>query len=81
MSGRVSNNIPPSLRQVWQKLESNNMASERFTGPALVTHDLLQNNGWKIDNVTTGELQDDQLVIEMVGSGVCHTDIMVGTPQ
>lgn len=82
MSARASNNIPPSLLKVWSEQEKSRTMSSTgtFTGRAIVCHDTLEKNGWKMEEgVSTGELHDDELVVEMVASGVCHTDILIGS--
>lgn len=79
MSDRASNNIPPSLRKVWQQEEDQPKMSstQSFTGKAIVCHDTLQSGGWKLEDVTTKECADDELVVEMLATGICHTDVMV----
>ena len=85
MTSRASNNIPPSLLKVWKELDDkekhNNMSGEQktWTGKAIVARDTLANKGWKIEDVTTREIKDDELLVELVASGICHTDVMCGT--
>lgn len=57
------------------------MAEEQktWTGKAIVARDTLANNGWKMEEVTTREIQEDELLVELVASGICHTDIMCGS--
>jgi D-arabinose 1-dehydrogenase-like Zn-dependent alcohol dehydrogenase len=57
------------------------MAHEQktWTGKAIVARDTLANKGWKLEEVTTREIQDDELLVELVASGICHTDIMCGS--
>jgi D-arabinose 1-dehydrogenase-like Zn-dependent alcohol dehydrogenase len=50
-----------------------------WTGKAIVARDTLANKGWKMEEVTTREIQDDELLVELVASGICHTDIMCGS--
>lgn len=52
---------------------------ETYTGRAIVCRDTLANKGWKIEEVTTRAIKDDELLVEMVASGICHTDILVGS--
>lgn len=54
-------------------------SADKITSRAIVCHDKLQNGGWKMDTVTLREPHDDELVIEMVASGICHTDALVGS--
>lgn len=57
------------------------MAEERktWTGKAIVARDTLANKGWRMEEVTTREIQEDELLVELVASGICHTDIMCGS--
>ena len=45
---------------------------------AIVSHDTLQNKGWKMEEINLRELQQGELLVEMVASGVCHTDVLIG---
>ena len=88
MTSRASNNIPPSLRKVWQDQEeqskarsttndtaTSNMAS---SARAVVCHDTHANNGWKIQDVHVRQPREGELLVEMVASGICHTDVLIG---
>ena len=48
-------------------------------GRALVSRRSLHQGGWKIEDVVTRALGPEELLIQMVASGVCHTDVDVGT--
>ena len=49
------------------------------TARAIVCHDTHENGGWKMeDNVSVREPGEGELLVEMVASGVCHTDALVG---
>ncbi|CAK3798693.1 Aryl-alcohol dehydrogenase [Lecanosticta acicola] len=84
MSGRASSNIPPPILKVWQREEQNlqrkyqsagfNMTSTR----AIVCHDTLDNGGWKMEEVSVRPLEEGELLVEMVATGVCHTDALIG---
>jgi D-arabinose 1-dehydrogenase-like Zn-dependent alcohol dehydrogenase len=54
-------------------------SSTRYTGKAIVARDTLANKGWKMEEVTTREIKEDELLVELVASGICHTDIMCGS--
>lgn len=54
-------------------------APQTLTGKAIVSHDTLANKGWRMEEVTTRPIKDDELLIEMVASGICHTDILLGS--
>lgn len=45
---------------------------------AIVSRDTLQNGGWKMEDVTVRKPGEGELLVEMVGSGICHTDALVG---
>lgn len=80
MSGRASNNIPPSLLKIWKEEDSKMSSPQKYTGRAIVSHDKLPNKGWKMeDRVTCREPREDELVVEMVASGICHTDVHFGS--
>lgn len=49
------------------------------TAKAIVSHDTLDKNGWKMEEVSVRDLQEGELLIEMVATGVCHTDALVGS--
>jgi Zn-dependent alcohol dehydrogenase len=46
---------------------------------AIVSHDTLPNGGWKMEDINLRELEEGELLVEMVASGVCHTDILIGS--
>ncbi|KAF2216159.1 hypothetical protein CERZMDRAFT_119815 [Cercospora zeae-maydis SCOH1-5] len=48
------------------------------TTKAIVSHDTLDNKGWKMEEVSLRDLQEGELLVEMVASGVCHTDALIG---
>ncbi|KAK5117765.1 hypothetical protein LTR85_008740 [Meristemomyces frigidus] len=45
---------------------------------AIVCHDTHANGGWKMENVDVREPGEGELLVEMVASGVCHTDALIG---
>lgn len=81
MTTRASNNIPPALLKVWQQQEdfgryaSNKMAS---SAKAIVCHDTYANGGWKMEDVDVRKPGEGELLVEIVASGVCHTDALIG---
>lgn len=86
MTSRASNNIPPSLLKVWKELDEKKQRmaiTEKNTmkSRAIVARDTLGNKGWKMEEITMREIRDDELLVEVVASGVCHTDIMCGSGQ
>ncbi|KAI3007370.1 NAD(P)-binding protein [Aspergillus phoenicis ATCC 13157] len=49
--------------------------TQRITGRALVSHGPYQAGGWKLQNVSLRPLRENELLIEVVASGVCQTDL------
>lgn len=45
---------------------------------AIVCHDTYENGGWKMEEVGLRPLQEGELLVEMVATGVCHTDALIG---
>ncbi|KAK7744232.1 hypothetical protein SLS53_003753 [Cytospora paraplurivora] len=45
---------------------------------ALVSHGQFSKGGWKIEDVKLRELHDDEVVVEIVASGLCATDLHCG---
>lgn len=76
MPSRVSNNIPPSLLQVWHKLEeskSQSIDKMATTTKAIVSRDTLDNGGWSMEEVTVRDLKEGELLVDVIASGICHT--------
>lgn len=49
---------------------------------ALVSRGPFSQGKWAIENVRLRELKDDEVVVEIVASGICHTDLHCGdTPD
>lgn len=48
------------------------------TARAVVCHDTHANNGWKMQDVHVRKPKEGELLVEMVASGICHTDVLVG---
>ena len=49
------------------------------SGRAIVCRDTLANGGWKMEEVCIRPLGEGELLVEMAASGVCHTDVLVGS--
>ncbi|BCS02798.1 NAD(P)-dependent alcohol dehydrogenase [Aspergillus luchuensis] len=49
--------------------------TQQITGRALVSHGPYQAGGWKLQNVTLRPLRENELLVEVVASGVCQTDL------
>jgi len=82
MTGRASNNVPPSVRKAWEDQETPGKAgfSEPVAaqGKAIVCFDHSEKGGWKMQNVVPRNLGPGELLVEMVASGVCHSDLLCG---
>ena len=48
------------------------------TTQAIVSHDTHQNGGWKMEEVKVRKPGKGELLVEMVASGICHTDALIG---
>ncbi|KAF2718927.1 NAD(P)-binding protein [Polychaeton citri CBS 116435] len=84
MAARASNNTPPSLRKVWAEQETFGRAatassSIMTSARAIVSHHPLADGGWKIEDVDLRPLGEGELLVEMVATGVCHTDALIGS--
>ncbi|KAI9151407.1 zinc-binding dehydrogenase [Paramyrothecium foliicola] len=49
-----------------------------FTSEALVARGPFSDNKWAIEPVTLRDLKPDEVIVEMVASGICHTDLHCG---
>ncbi|EGP90095.1 unnamed protein product [Zymoseptoria tritici ST99CH_1A5] len=47
-------------------------------GRAIVSRDTLDNGGWKMEEVGLREPGEGELLVEMIATGVCHTDVLIG---
>ena len=48
------------------------------TARAIVCHDTQASGGWKLGDVHVRKPKEGELLVEMVASGICHTDILAG---
>ena len=48
------------------------------SGRAIVSHDTLENGGWKMEDIVVREPEEGELLVDMVASGICHTDALIG---
>lgn len=83
MISRASNNTPASLRKLWQHQEqfgraATNTMSVPASSRAIVSHDTFENGGWKMEEVGMRQPGEGELLVEMVATGVCHTDALIG---
>lgn len=81
---RASTSIPPSLRNLWRfqdqfgRAALDDIMAQAQKPRAIVSRDTQQNGGWKLEEVGVRQPGEDELLVEMVASGVCHTDALVG---
>ncbi|OCK79638.1 GroES-like protein [Lepidopterella palustris CBS 459.81] len=47
-------------------------------GRAIVSHGAVSEGKWAMEDVRLREIRDDELVVRMVASGICHTDLHFG---
>ena len=48
---------------------------QRTTGRALVSYGPYKDGGWKLRNVALRPIRDHELLIEIIASGICQTDL------
>ncbi|EON69881.1 hypothetical protein W97_09145 [Coniosporium apollinis CBS 100218] len=53
-------------------------SAEPVTGRAIVCHGPAKDGKWKIEDVRLRPIKDNELVVKIVASGICHTDLVVG---
>ena len=59
-------------------MENNQIHSAR----AIVSYPPVEGRKWQLENVTVKEIRDDELLVQMVATGICHTDLTIGSvPQ
>lgn len=54
------------------------MVTETLQGKAIVTRGQLKDGKWAIEDIQVRSLKDNELLVEMVASGICHTDVVLG---
>ncbi|KAI9713041.1 MAG: hypothetical protein M1820_001026 [Bogoriella megaspora] len=54
------------------------MASDSQTTRAIVSHGPLSSGQWKLEEVKLRDIGPDELLIDILASGICHTDIHFG---
>lgn len=55
------------------------MALSSSRTKAIVAHGPLDEGGWKLEEIALRGLKDDELLVNIVAVGVCHTDLLVGS--
>lgn len=51
------------------------MAGKTRSARAIMAHPATDGVNWKMENMTVPAFEDDELLVEMVATGLCHTDI------
>lgn len=46
---------------------------------AIVSYPPVEGRKWQLEDVTFKGVDDDELLVEMVATGICHTDLAVGS--
>lgn len=49
-----------------------------FKSEAIVARGPISEGKWAIEPVTLRDLRDDEVLVEIVASGICHTDLHCG---
>lgn len=52
-----------------------------MTGRAIVCHGPVRDGKWKIENVRLRPINENELVVKIVASGICHTDLVVADAE
>lgn len=54
------------------------MTSSHQTARAIVSHGPHSKGEWKLENISIPSVREDELLIRIVATGVCHTDLYFG---
>ena len=54
------------------------MSSTILSARAIVTRGSHKEGKWNIEDIKLRPLRDDELLVRIVASGICHTDIVFG---
>ena len=46
---------------------------------AIISYPPVEGRKWQLEDVTFKEIRDDELLVQMVATGICHTDLAVGS--
>ena len=57
------------------------MASERLSAKAIVSHGSLEEGQWRMEDVRLRNLREDELLVDIIATGVCHTDVLFGSEK
>lgn len=52
--------------------------SDPIKSQALVSRGPFSEGKWAIEDIVLRDIRDDEVVVEMVASGICHTDLHCG---
>ncbi|KAF7197443.1 Aryl-alcohol dehydrogenase [Pseudocercospora fuligena] len=53
--------------------------TEVFETQAIVSRDTLQNGGWKFEDIRVRQPKEGELLVKMVATGICHSDVFAGS--
>ena len=45
---------------------------------AIVSRGPLSEGQWNLEDVTVRPIKEDELLVDIIASGICHTDILIG---
>lgn len=54
------------------------MATSELKGRAIITRGHHKEGKWKIEDIHVRPLKENELLVQMVASGICHTDVILG---
>jgi D-arabinose 1-dehydrogenase-like Zn-dependent alcohol dehydrogenase len=57
------------------------MPSEHSLSRAIVARGPQEEGKWVMEEIRPGEIGDNELLVQMVASGICHTDLHVGNAR
>lgn len=46
---------------------------------AIVSYPPVEGRKWQLEDVTFKKIREDELLVEMVATGICHTDLVYGS--
>jgi len=48
---------------------------------AIVAHGPFKKGQWKLEDLKLRDLGEDEVLVKMVASGLCHTDLVIGDEE
>lgn len=69
-----------SIEKPGQTLRMNGSEFSTVSGRAIVAYAPINGQpNWKLEDVTVRQLKSNELLVRMVATGVCHTDLLFAT--